>query len=95
MALSASASLPISAKPNPRGCPVKRSRKSVSESGWTPISENNAAICSSVALNDRLPTYNFFTVVLLLRPANAPAQNTRLKRQEIGRVARDPLTTPG
>jgi hypothetical protein len=48
-----------------------------------------------VALNDRLPTYNFFTVVLLLRPASAPAQNTRLKRQEIGRAASDHLTPPG
>jgi len=66
---------------------VKRSRKSVSESGCTPISEKSAAICSSVALNDRLPTYNFFTAVLLLRGARGPAQNTRLKGQEIGRAA--------
>ena len=40
----------------------------VSESGCTPISENNACTCSSVALNERLPTYSFFTVVLLVPP---------------------------
>src|SRR5580692_2824407 len=35
-----------------------------------PISANSACTCSSVALNDRFPTYNFFTAVLLV-PASA------------------------
>ena len=70
IAFSASASSPTSAKPKPRGWPVKRSRSSVSESGCTPISENSAYTCSSVALNDRLPTYSFFKVVLLVPPVN-------------------------
>src|SRR6266481_9958854 len=30
-----------------------------------PISANSACTCSSVALNERFPTYNFFTAVLL------------------------------
>jgi hypothetical protein len=55
----------------------------VSESGCTPISENSAATCSSVALNDRLPTYNFFTVVSFL-PGDYQRSNAKLKRQDPG-----------
>jgi hypothetical protein len=73
MAFSASASSLISAKPNPRGCPVKRSRSRVRESGCMPASENSACTSSSVALNDRLPTYSFFTLVLLAPPMQAGA----------------------
>jgi hypothetical protein len=55
----------------------------VSESGCTPISEKSAATCSSVALNDRLPTYNFFTVVSFF-PGDHQGANAKLKRQDPG-----------
>jgi hypothetical protein len=42
-----------------------------------PISENSACTCSSVALNDRLPTYNFFTAVLLASLASISSPGTR------------------
>jgi hypothetical protein len=35
-------------------------------------------------LNDRFPTYSFFTAVLLMPPAGAGAQHTRLKSQDLG-----------
>ena len=68
MTFSASASSRISANPKPRGWPVNRSRSSVRESGCTPASANSAATSSSVALNERLPTYSFFTVHLPVPP---------------------------
>jgi hypothetical protein len=92
MAFSASASSLISANPNPRGWPVKRSRSRVRESGCTPASANNAATSSSVALNDRLPTYSFFTLVLLAPPHCKRAPTARLKRQFSAR--RGPPTRP-
>jgi hypothetical protein len=55
----------------------------VSESGWTPISEKSAATCSSVALNDKFPTYNFFTVVSFF-PGDCQGSNAKLKRQDPG-----------
>lgn len=48
-----------------------------------PASAKSACTSSSVALNDRLPTYNFFTVVLLAPPIKA-ARTSRLKRQDLG-----------
>jgi hypothetical protein len=43
-----------------------------------------------------LPTYNFFTVVLLVRPAAKRASLARLKRQDLGpRAVSHGPATPG
>src|ERR1700751_967689 len=56
-----------------------------------PISANSACTCSSVALNERFPTYNFFTAVLPVpasmghisateecKPCSCPGRKSRL-----------------
>src|SRR5262249_56255192 len=55
-ARSASSSLLISTKANPRDCPVKRSRIRFTADGATPPCEKKSCSWSSVAENGRFPT---------------------------------------